>query len=127
MLSATAGVDMVTGREIESPAQQLSRKLLTRADQLQQAVDTLRGSEPFHNSSRRTTMSSPILDMRDFFGLGALLSLGHDEGNLVTFHQGLASAAFTSYCREVDEHVLALVVGADETKPLLVVEPLHYS
>src|SRR4051812_25587672 len=62
-------------------------------------------------------------DRLDVVGLRSLLALRGVEGHPLSLIEGLE--ATTRDRRVVDEDVLAAVVGGDETKALLPVEPLH--
>ncbi len=65
-----------------------------------------------------------LLDLGDVRSLKTLGTLDDFEGYLVAFVQGLETVALDR--RKMHKHILAVLLR-DETKPLAVVEPLHYT
>src|SRR4051794_5264533 len=63
--------------------------------------------------------------LRDIYRLHTFPALGHLVGYLLTFVQGLKSAA--CYPRAVHEEVFSTVLWRDEAKALLLAKPLHRS
>src|SRR3954453_23233777 len=70
----------------------------------------------------RTGPGVPRLERADVLRLQALLALGDLELDLLALFEGAVAAAGDG--REVCEHVLAAVIGGDESKALFPVEPL---
>ena len=70
------------------------------------------------------TTTCATVEGHDVLSLRTLLALAHFEFDLLAFFQLAEPAALNG--REVDEAVLAAVVGCDETVTLLCIEPLYY-
>src|SRR5215831_17032843 len=71
---------------------------------------------------RRGVDGTGWLDLADVRSLQPLGALAHLELDLVPLDQALEALGLDS--AEVDEHVLAILLG-DEAIPLRIVEPLH--
>src|SRR4051812_32590062 len=81
------------------------------------------GSASVTSPSNSTLSSFAKLDDPDVRGLRALRALAELEFDLRTF--GQRPEAIAGDAGEVDERVLASVIGRDEAETLLVAEPLH--
>src|SRR3954453_22674400 len=81
---------------------------------------------PFFMPSREARVRSRTsVERADVRRLRALRTLRDVERDLLVLAQRLVARALDR--REMREHVLAAVVGLDESEALLVVEPLHRS